>query len=154
MKTQALPSQILAVFKACTHVTIANDEKITKSGYCHDVHFFLNNISFFEDVYIFPLQVCDMILGAIWFRSLNPIMWDFSNMTLMFDYKGCTTRLTVMQSSTLLLMESKHVAGELSKAQQVQFIRLTNSVPDHEACELHPDTQTILSEFRSVAEQP
>lgn len=40
------------------------------------------------DVILFPLAGCDLILGMQWLRTLGPITWDCSELTMEFTMNG------------------------------------------------------------------
>jgi hypothetical protein len=44
----------------------------------------LQQLSFSTNFYILPLGGCDMVLGAQWLRTLGPILWDFSKLSMVF----------------------------------------------------------------------
>lgn len=44
--------------------------------------------TFSTDVVLFPLVGCDMVLGMYWLKTLGPITWKCSNLTVEFVKDG------------------------------------------------------------------
>ena len=44
--------------------------------------------SFVVNLYSIPLDGFDVVLGIKWLRTLGPILWDFSSLTISFQWEG------------------------------------------------------------------
>jgi hypothetical protein len=69
---------------AVLEVRIADGGRLRSTGCCPGVLVRLQQLSFSADFYILPLGGCDMVLGAHWLRTLGPILWDFSELSMVF----------------------------------------------------------------------
>jgi hypothetical protein len=38
------------------------------------------------EFYVLPLAGCDIVLGIQWLRVLGPILWDFQQLTMKFQF--------------------------------------------------------------------
>jgi len=65
-------------------VRVANGATVASEGLCHSVSLKLQSHSFITDFYLIPLAGCDMVLGVAWLRTLGPVLWDFTLMTMEF----------------------------------------------------------------------
>ena len=74
-------------------VMVANREKMTSGGVCRGVFIHLGKVLFQVDFYILPIEGCEAVLGAIWLKSLGPILWDFSRLWMSFIWKGVIVEL-------------------------------------------------------------
>ena len=74
-------------------VAVANGEKIYSAGLCKGVRMIIQGISILADLYMLPLEGCDIVLGAQWLRTLGPIIWDFSKLFMQFKIDGNEVKL-------------------------------------------------------------
>nr|CCI55326.1 PH01B001I13.22 [Phyllostachys edulis] len=63
-------------------VAVANGNKITCGGVCYTTPISIDHEHFVLDLLTIPLGGFDIVLGVQWLRSLGPITWDFSNLTM------------------------------------------------------------------------
>jgi len=63
--------------------------KITYKGNYQNVKLTQENYELQSDMYVLPLEGCDMVLGDQWLRILGPILWDFSKLRMKFIVDGC-----------------------------------------------------------------
>jgi len=48
------------------------------------VRFVIGTEEFVADFFVIPLGGVDMVLGCVWLCTLGPILWDFTNLTMVF----------------------------------------------------------------------
>jgi hypothetical protein len=65
---------------------------VASPGRSREVKVKLQGVNFRTDLFILPLAGCDIVLGIQWLRTLEPILWDFSALTMQFSLGGvpCT----------------------------------------------------------------
>lgn len=68
-------------------VKIATGDVIKSEGCCQNVAFKVQGETFSTTFYLLPLRGCDVVLGIKWLRTLGPITWDFSKLTMHFMHK-------------------------------------------------------------------
>jgi hypothetical protein len=69
-------------------VQIANGQEVSSPGRSREVKVKLQGIVFRTDLFILPLAGCDAVLCIRWLRTLGPILWDFSGLTMKFTWAG------------------------------------------------------------------
>ena len=51
---------------------------------CKNVQWEIDGIHQQTDCLVLPLKGCDMVLGIQWLRTIGPILWDFSTLSMQF----------------------------------------------------------------------
>jgi hypothetical protein len=69
-------------------VQIANGQEMASPECSREVEVKLQGIVVKKDLFILPLAGCDAVLGIQWLRTLGPILWDFSALTMQFTWNG------------------------------------------------------------------
>lgn len=59
----------------------------------------LQGNSILVDFYLFPMERCDVVLGAQWPSTLGHIKWDFSQLTMKFELAGKTIFLCGLKNT-------------------------------------------------------
>lgn len=73
---------------ATLDVRIVDGGRLKCSGCCPALSVRVQKFSFTADFYVLPLGGCDMVLGAQWLRTLGPILWDFTELSMIFSEGG------------------------------------------------------------------
>jgi hypothetical protein len=73
-------------------VKVTNGEHVASSGVCLGTDMDIIGECFSINMYVLPLDGFDIVLGVQWLRTLGPIMWNFSDLTMSFWLHGCTVR--------------------------------------------------------------
>jgi hypothetical protein len=68
-------------------VKIANGDSLTSFGKVDVVTLRIQGLSFNTDFYLISLSGCDVVLEVECLRTLGPILWDFSLMTMWFTLR-------------------------------------------------------------------
>jgi hypothetical protein len=63
-------------------VQIANGKEVASPRRSKEVEVKLQGVIFRTDLFILPLAGCDTVLGIQWLQTLEPILWDFSALTM------------------------------------------------------------------------
>lgn len=69
-------------------VTVANGEHVQSTGLGGDLHLQVGDEEFAIDCYAIPLEEFDLVLGVQWLETLGPLLWDFTNKTILFHCGG------------------------------------------------------------------
>ena len=64
-------------------VGVANGDRVSSSGLCKAARLVIDK-EFTVDLFVIPLGGFGIVLGCDWLRSLGPILWDFTNLTMVF----------------------------------------------------------------------
>ncbi|KAF2309076.1 hypothetical protein GH714_000340 [Hevea brasiliensis] len=89
-------------------VHVANGEQLTSPGICKGIPVLLKSNSFMVDLFVLPLTNFDMVLGVNWLRTLGPILWDFTVMSMSFYQQGHL--VTLQGIGAVLLQHNRPVA--------------------------------------------
>jgi len=73
-------------FNQSIRVKIANGQDILSPGRSKELSLKIQKVVFQLEFYILPLAGCDIVLGIQWLRILGPILWDFQQFTMKFQY--------------------------------------------------------------------
>jgi len=65
-------------------VGVANGDRVASAGLCKAVHLVIGKEEFTVDLFVIPLGGFGIVLGCDWLRTLGPILWDFTNLTMLF----------------------------------------------------------------------
>jgi len=65
-------------------VGVANGDRVAAAGVCKAVHISIGTEEFVVDLFVIPLGSVNIVLGCDWLRTLGPILWDCTNLTMVF----------------------------------------------------------------------
>ncbi|XP_059284972.1 uncharacterized protein LOC132038306 [Lycium ferocissimum] len=71
-----------------SNVSLGNSSVETTSGLVKDFKWMMNGTTYCLDLIVFPVGKYDVVLGALWMKSLGPITTDYTKLTMLFDYQG------------------------------------------------------------------
>lgn len=63
---------------------VANGDRVPSSGVCPNLAINIHEKAFSVDLYVISLDGYDAILGYDWMRTLGPILWDLSMLSMFF----------------------------------------------------------------------
>jgi hypothetical protein len=102
----------------------ANNEKLANKGKCQNVQVWLQGTLFVLEFYLLDLSGYDFVLGAQWLRTLGPILWDFSQLRMTFQWRGHEVTLWGMASPKNQLIREPKMANEVRHKQGGFFLQL------------------------------
>ncbi|KAL4379791.1 hypothetical protein GQ457_02G012610 [Hibiscus cannabinus] len=88
-------------------VTVANGSCLETVGWCKGVQWETHDHTFVTDFLVLPLKSCDVVLGVQWLSTLGSINWDFSNLTMDFQFQGRARQLQGIHPRPLECIDSK-----------------------------------------------
>ncbi|KAF5477456.1 hypothetical protein F2P56_004096 [Juglans regia] len=135
-------------------VKVANGQLIESTGKCVAVPLTVQSIPFTVDFFTLPLGGCDAVLGIQWLSTLSPILWDFVNMSMQFQFNGqeiSLKGLTVPQSNLIDDEESFETFGCGSKGIFLQIVPCS-SIELPSLQNLH--VQQLLQKYKEVFNEP
>ena len=65
-------------------VGVANGDRINTAGICKAVRLVVDAEEFMVNLFVIPLGGFRIVLGCDWLRSLGPILWNFTNLNMVF----------------------------------------------------------------------
>ncbi|KAA8541071.1 hypothetical protein F0562_025034 [Nyssa sinensis] len=140
-------------------VIIANGEKLTSAGKCKGIRVWLQGILISMDLYFFPLEGCDVVLGAYWLQTFGPIIWDFSKLLMKFQMDGKEVGLQGMALPDDKLVDEADIHKEIKRKGEGVLLQLylvnyaltkcqANNIP------LETRIEAILSRFKDAFIEP
>ncbi|KAJ3684733.1 hypothetical protein LUZ61_013897 [Rhynchospora tenuis] len=76
------------VHRPGVRVRVANGDHLPTAGFCAALNIQIDQENFCLPCYSIALDEFDMVLGVHWLRSLGPILWDFSQLTMTIQRDG------------------------------------------------------------------
>jgi hypothetical protein len=86
-------------------VKIANDQEVASPGKSREVEVWMQGHVFRTELFILPLAGCDVVLSIQWLRTLGPILWDFIELKMEFQFNGVSCILKGLKQGPLMTWE-------------------------------------------------
>ena len=67
-------------------VTVANGEHLKATELCPHLMWEVQGVTQSADFLVLPLKGCDAVLRIQWLITLRPILWDFQELSLSFEW--------------------------------------------------------------------
>ena len=90
-------------------ITVANGEQLKAQEICPNLHWEVQGLSQSTDFLVLPLRGCDAVLGVQWLITLGPILWDFKDLSMQFQWQGNSVTWKGLQPGKVLRMSKKQV---------------------------------------------
>ena len=74
-------------------VTVGNGDSLGCVGASPQVSLMLGQAQFKVDLLLLLIYGADLVLGVQWLSELGPVLFDYKNLWMEFDYNGAKTRL-------------------------------------------------------------
>lgn len=136
-------------------VTVADGTRLCSKGVCRAFVWQMQWETFKTDVRVLTIGGCDMVLGVQWLSTLGPIMWDFKNFKMQFQWQ---TKPFLLEGSTQCKVEQvsqKQMDKNLQQEQHgnlVQLFSLDGSSTENSG--ESSDLLFVLSDFPNVFNEP
>ncbi|KAG7996678.1 hypothetical protein I3843_01G173600 [Carya illinoinensis] len=102
-------------------VKVANSEAVSSEGLTQSEAFQMKGIHFHTEVFVLTSGGCDVVLGFQWLKTLGPILWDFSKLSMAFTYKGSKMALQGLTPSAFSLVEGDDFEKAAKMDKRVSF---------------------------------
>ncbi|XP_041009343.1 uncharacterized protein LOC121253391 [Juglans microcarpa x Juglans regia] len=133
-------------------VKVANGELVDSEGKVKGVHVGIQWAMFVLDMYVLVLVGCDMVLGVHWLQGLGPILWNFKELTMQFNYHQSAVLLKGLTSQTWIEEGPIHKCNSLEKkGVMLQFIE---SLPNTTPSPIPPNIQHQLNQYPDIFATP
>jgi hypothetical protein len=83
-------------------VGVANGERLPCLGVCSALPLAINGELYYIDFLVIALEGYEMVLGCNWLRTLGPIVWDFSRLSMAFWWLDHWVMWTGLAANRLL----------------------------------------------------
>jgi len=135
-------------------VNIADGTTIPCSGMASSVSLRIQGHTILSNFYLIPLGGCDVVLGVEWLRTLGPILWDFTHMTMSFTLQGQPLTLTGVSPGELSVADGAHFLQSNSAATKGLLLKLLSCDTAPPPRALPVPIQTLLDSFTEVFSTP
>lgn len=135
-------------------VKIADGSFIQSCGQVLSVSLKVQGHLLTTDFFLISLGGCDVVLGVEWLRSLGPILWDFTHMTMQFTLKGCSTSLLGVTPAALSLDEGPHFLKTFPPNTTGLMLKLLSATSTASTHPYPTPIQTLLHSFESIFATP
>ncbi|XP_026378016.1 uncharacterized protein LOC113272389 [Papaver somniferum] len=133
-------------------VTAEDGGQMQTKGSCHSIPFTLQGYSFSADFHLLDISGCDAVLGVHWLRTLGPITWDFSKLTMHFQNQDKEVFLQGTNSASIRLLDATPMQQLLSKESYAIFLQITSVISSTPSVRHSPEIQQLLHEFSDIFE--
>lgn len=99
-------------------VSVANGEQMRCDGRYLDVKLELPTYTITTSFYMLELEKLDMVLGIEWLRTVGPILWDFSSLTMSFGDRKKSVKLQGKSGAIGDLCSQKKFTETMKKRKQ------------------------------------
>lgn len=96
-------------------VTVVNRGRLSCIFLCAGMLLWIQGEMFVIDVFLLPLNVCDVVLGTQWLRTLGPIFWDFERLFMRFSWRGREVELRGVRPPLNRVEEEKSLGREFKR---------------------------------------
>ncbi|KAG6488248.1 hypothetical protein ZIOFF_057007 [Zingiber officinale] len=135
-------------------VKVADGRSLTSPGKCEGIKIILPNYELITDLFLLPLDGCDVVLGAQWLRTLGDIIWNFSQLTMRFQDQGKEVCIRGKRQDTITSISS-YQAERLLKKDCSIFLMQLSIKKDHKGTSYTPpELETLLSKFSMIFAEP
>jgi hypothetical protein len=76
------------------------------------------------DLYILPLAGCDVVMGIQWLRLLGPILWNFDDLSMVFQWGTRRCSLKGLQQGPKLSLKDESSFRWLKKRNKGVLLQL------------------------------
>jgi hypothetical protein len=94
---------------------VASGEKLPCTGMCVGMLLWLQEELFVIDFFLLPMDVCEVVLGTQWLRTLGPIWWDFERLQMNFSWKGRRLDLRGLKPHVHRVVDNRVLGRELKR---------------------------------------
>lgn len=70
------------------YVSLGNNSMEAASGVVTNFQWMLQGTTYTSDLIVFPVGKDDLVLGALWMKTLGPATMDYTTLTMSFTYQG------------------------------------------------------------------
>lgn len=136
-------------------VIVANGEELQSPGCCKSVLTTIQGITFCPNFYVLPLVGCDVVLGIHWLRGLGPITWDFTSLSMKFQWAEKWVQLQGIQFSPSSFTNEgdKSLISAISKGKGL-LLQLMGSHLEAPQLTCCPEIDILLLQFDKVFQEP
>jgi hypothetical protein len=122
-------------------------------GRCENVRLHIGDYHLKYHMFSIDMGSCDIVLGAKWLRTLDPILMDFKELTMQFDQEGQQYKFQGIIVGSPEIISSHRMENILKKGHSGVISQL-HAIQATETPSVPQDLQSILSKHQVVFSIP
>jgi hypothetical protein len=134
-------------------IMIANGGSMKCGGHCENVCLQIGDYHLKYHMFSIDMGVCDIVLGADWIRTLDPILMDFKELTMQFDKEGRHYKFQDITVGSPEIISSHHMEKLLKKGHS-SIVSQIHAIQATETPSMPQEIQSILSKHQVVFSTP
>jgi hypothetical protein len=134
-------------------IMIANGGSIKCGGCCENIFLQIGNYHLKSHIFSIDMGGCDIMLGVEWLCTLGPIIMDFKELTMQFQWEGKRYQFQGITVVSLEIVSSHRMENILNKGHSGIIAQL-HSIQAVETSSMHIDLQAILSTHHAIFSTP
>jgi hypothetical protein len=134
-------------------IMIANGGSMKCGGNCENVRLQIGDYHLKSHMFSIDMGGYDIVLGANWLRTLDPILMDFRDLTMQFDQEGHQYKFQGITVSSPEIISSHRMENLLKKSHSGVITQL-HAIQAIETPSVPQDLQAILSKHQLVFPLP
>jgi hypothetical protein len=133
-------------------VKVANGEKLRCTERYANVLISIQDFQFSTTLYSLSLHGIYIVLGIQWLENLGPVVCDWKNMTMSFQWENRTIKIVAQPVQPTQEIQIQAMDREVQRGGELFVVipvaKSTNADP------LPQDIQSLLKEFQHLLEEP
>ncbi|KAF5468679.1 hypothetical protein F2P56_012816, partial [Juglans regia] len=146
-------AKLRVVEDGALQVKVADGTSIVSQGKCEEM-IKVQGTKFLVPFHVLTLGGCDIVLGVQWLKTLGPIQWDFTNMSMQFEVAGQKLFLQGLLSEQVQVDAGIRMLKSSFIGQQGWLLQLVAVQPKLEPPQTLPVVEEVVNQFQSVFEEP
>lgn len=135
-------------------VWVANGDLISSSGKYNALTLRVQGTVIITAFYLLPLGGCDVVLGIDWLRTLGPVLWDFTKLTLQYTLAGNNVCLQGLSPEGSSLEDGANFSKCCLSVAKGFFLHITSFEPESNVSVVPTPIQQLLHQFQHVFGEP
>lgn len=110
---------------------------MTCGGECQQVPLKLGDATFAINLLLLPIYGADLVLGVQWLASLGPILFNYNELWMEFNYHGTVIKLQGVQSPNLHYISSSSIHKQTQHSMEATYWHLSiepTTTPSPQPC--------------------
>lgn len=121
-------------------VAAANGNNLVTKHKCSDFTWSVQGYSFTTEIRTLQLDCCELVLGVQWLSTLGPILWDFANLRMEFNFNGIKNVLRGVTKAGCKLIKGTSLNTLMLQQPQIAMLQIREVVSSDEDPQLLPES--------------
>ncbi|XP_061993760.1 uncharacterized protein LOC133711674 [Rosa rugosa] len=142
-------------YNSSLQVVVAYGSKVQSAGKLQ-IQLQLQDTPVDTEVFVLPVNGCEILLGASWLRTLGDIIWNFEKMSMRFTLLGKSYFLQGILAGEMSMVSSATMTRLLKQEKEAMFIELLaiSATDNQKLKDVHPAVVSLIDDFATLFENP